>query len=128
MPVSMNTTLRNTRLDQITTFAGTSAKLRIYTAAYATLLVECVCNAGAFAAAASGGVLTLNAISSGTAGNTGTAAIARILKSDGTTMVIEGLTVTDLGGGGNVEIEGGVVISSGQAVSISSATLTEGNA
>lgn len=128
MAVSMNVTLRNNRLDQITSFAGTSAKLRIYTAAYAALLVECVCNASAFAAAAAGGVLTLNAISAGSASGTGTAAIARILKSDGTTMVIEGLTVTAAGGGGNVEITGGVSISSGQTVSISAATITEGNA
>lgn len=128
MAVSMNSTLRNNRLDQITSFAGTSAKLRIYTAAYASMLVECVCSASAFAAAASGGVLTLNAISAGTAAASGTAAIARILKSDGTTMVIEGLTVTAAGGGGNVEITGGTSISSGQTVSVSSAAITEGNA
>jgi hypothetical protein len=73
MAISMNTTLRNNRLDQITSFAGTSAKLRIYTAAYATLLCECICNASAFAAAASGGVLTLNAVSAGTAAAAGTA-------------------------------------------------------
>ena len=52
MPVSLNTTLRNNRADQITSFSGTSAKLRIYTAAYATQLVECICNASAFAGAA----------------------------------------------------------------------------
>lgn len=127
MAISLAATLRNNRADQITSFAGTSAKLRIYTAAYGSMLVECICNATAFAPAASGGVLTLNAVATGTAGNTGTAAIARIMKSDGTTMVMEGLTVTASGGGGDVQITGGVSITSGQTVSISSATITEGN-
>jgi hypothetical protein len=128
MPVSLRTALRNTRADAISTDAGASAKLRLYTAAYASMLVECVCNASAFAPAASGGVLTLNAISAGTAVATGTAAIARILRADGTTMVMEGLTVTAAGGGGNVEITGGVSITTGQTVSVSAATITEGNA
>lgn len=125
MAISMNATLRNNRADQIATFAGTSAKLRIYTSAYGTQLVECVCSASAFAAAASGGVLTLNAISAGTASNTGTAAIARIYKSDGTTMVLEGLTVGT--SGSNINLSN-TSINSGDTVTISSATITEGNA
>lgn len=125
MAITLNTTLRNNRADQITTFAGTSAKLRIYTSAYGTQLVECVCNASAFAAAASGGVLTLNSISNGTAGNTGTAAIARIYKSDGTTMVMEGLTVSTTSANINIS---NTSINSGDIVAITSATITEGNA
>lgn len=124
MAITLNSTLRNNRADQITTFAGTSAKLRIYTAAYASQLVECVCNATAFAAAASGGVLTLNAISAGTAGAGGTAAIARIYKSDGTTMVIEGLTVGT--SGSNINLTN-TTISINDTVTITSATITEGN-
>lgn len=125
MPVSLNTTLRNNRADQITTFAGTSAKLRIYTAAYASQLVECICNASAFAGAASSGVLTLNAISDGTATAAGTAAIARIYKSDGSTLVMQGLTVGTSGSNINLSSLG---ISSGDVVSITSASITEGNA
>lgn len=125
MAIALATTLRNNRADQITTFASTSAKLRIYTASYATLLVECVCSASAFAAAASGGVLTLNAISAGTAVGTGTAAIARILKSDGTTMVIEGLTVSTTGANVNLT---NTSIATNDTVTITSATITEGNA
>lgn len=124
MAISLNTTLRNNRLDAITTFAGTSAKLRIYTAAYGTQIVECVCNATAFAAAASGGVLTLNSISTGTATAAGTAAIARIYKSDGTTMVMEGLTVGT--SGTNIVISSTTVAIS-DTVTISSATITDGN-
>ena len=54
MAVSLNTTLRNSRADAITTFAGNGAKLRIYTAG-AGELAECVCGTP-FAGAASGGV------------------------------------------------------------------------
>ena len=75
MAITLSTALRNARANQITTTAGASALLRIYTAAYASLLSENVCNA-TFAPAAVGGILTLNAIASATAGNTGTAAIA----------------------------------------------------
>ncbi len=125
MAISLSTTLRNTRADAITTNAGTSAKLRIYTASYAALLVECVCSASALAAAASGGVLTLNAISAGTATGAGTAAIARILKSDGSTMVIEGLTVGT--SGANINLTN-TSIAVNDTVTITSATITEGNA
>ena len=53
MAITLAATLRNNRADQITAFAGANAKLRIYTAAYASMLVECICNA-TFAPAASG--------------------------------------------------------------------------
>jgi hypothetical protein len=56
MAVTLNVTLRNSRADAITTFAGNGAKLRIYTSG-ATQLVECVCGTP-FAGAASSGVLT----------------------------------------------------------------------
>jgi hypothetical protein len=124
MTITLNTTLRNNRADQITTFAGTSAKLRIYTAAYASELVECICDATAFAAAASGGVLTLNAISTGTATGAGTAAIARIYKSDGTTIVIEGLTVGV--SASNINITS-TTIAISDTITVTSATITEGN-
>lgn len=124
MAITLATTLRNNRADQITTFAGTSAKLRIYTAAYATQLVECVCSASAFAAAASSGVLTLNTISAGTASASGTAAIARFYKSDGTTMAIEGLTVGV--SASNINITN-TTIATNDTVTVTSATITEGN-
>lgn len=124
MTIALNTTLRNNRADQITSFAGTSAKLRIYTAAYATQLVECICDATAFAAAASGGVIVLNAISAGTATGAGTAAIARIYKSDGTTVVIEGMTVGITASNINIT---NTTIGIGDGVTVTSAAITEGN-
>ena len=129
MAITLATTLRNNRANAITTYAGTSAKLRLYTAAYATQLVECVCNGTAFAAAASGGVLTANAIADGTATASGNAAIARLYQTDGATMVMEGLTVSDSGGSGDIKLQQtGTSISSGQTVSVSSFVSTEGNA
>jgi hypothetical protein len=124
MTIALNTTLRNNRADQITSFTGTSAKLRIYTAAYATQLVECICDATAFAPAASGGILTLNAISAGTATAAGTAAIARIYKSDGTTIVIEGMTVGI--SASNINITN-TTVGISDTVTVTSATITEGN-
>ena len=125
MAISLNVTLRNNRADQITSFAGPSAKIRIYTAAYAQALCDVVCNATSLAAAASGGVLTLNAMTGpGTATAAGTAAIARIYKSDGTTMVIEGLTVGT--SGTNIVITN-TTIAVNDTVTVTSATITEGN-
>lgn len=124
MAVTLNTTLRNNRADQITSFTGTSAKLRIYTAGYASQLVELICNASAFAPAASGGTLTLNTISVGAATASGTAAVARIYKSDGTTLVMEGLTVATSGANINLSTTS---ITLNDLVSVSAATITEGN-
>ena len=124
MAVSMNVTLRNNRLDQITSFAGTSAVIKIYTAGGATLIDTLTCSA-TLAPAASGGVLTLNAITAGTAVATGTAATATLFKSDGTTAVISGLTVGT--SGSNINLSS-VSITSGDSIAISSASITEGNA
>ena len=102
MALGYNATIRNARLDQITTGAGASAFLRIYdstgTGRPATggavttqvLLAELTCNA-TFAPASSGGVLTLNAITQDSSANaSGTATWFRIVKSDGTTHVLDG--------------------------------------
>ncbi len=130
MTVGMVTALRNARLDAITTFAGGSGKLRIYSGtrpatggAITTLLAELTLNA-TFAPASSAGVLTLNAITSGTAVATGTASWARIFKSDGTTIVADcsvGTSAADI-------ILNTVSIVSGATVACTSATITEGNA
>ena len=123
MAVSMATTLRNNRLDQITSFAGAGAKLRVYTAAYAAQLYESTC-AATFAGAASAGTLTANAIGNATATGAGTAAIARLYKSDGATMVMEGLTVGT--SGTNVVITN-TTIAVNDVITTSSLTITEGN-
>ena len=133
MAISIRTSLRNTRLDTITTDIGTSGSLRFYdgtppasaNAALSgnTLLATLACSA-TFAAAASGGVLTANAISSATAAATGTASFFRLLRPDGTTVVLQG-TVNTSGADLNLN---SVAITSGGTVSVSSFVLTEANA
>lgn len=129
------TTLRNNQLDEITALAGTSALLRIYdgtqpananTAVGAqTLLAELVCDATAFAAAASSGALTANAISNDASANaTGTASWFRLVASNGTTVVMDGSVGTS---GSDLNLNS-VSITSGQTVSVSSFVITGGNA
>ena len=131
MSIGMNVTLRNNRLDQITSRAGSSAKLRIYdgsrpaTGGAATnLLAELTCNA-TFAPAAAAGVLTLNAITSDSAADaTGTATWARIVQSDGSTHVLDCSVGTS---GADINLNTTAIVTNAQ-VSVTSATITEGNA
>jgi len=84
------------------------------------LLAELRYNATS-APAASGGVLTFNAITADSSANaTGTATWFRSLKSDGTTVVFDGSAGTS---GANLNLNS-VAIQSGAAVSISSHTYT----
>jgi hypothetical protein len=131
MAVGMITGLRNARLDAITTFVGASGKLRIYSGtrpatggAITTLLAELTLNA-TFAPAASGGVLTLNAITGDTSADaTGTATWARIFKSDGTTICLDCSVGTS---GADINLNTTSLVT-GAAVTVTSATITEGNA
>lgn len=130
MTIGMSTALRNARLDAITTAAGANAKLRLYSGTRpatggtaTTLLAELTCGS-TLAPAASGGVLTLNAITSDSSADaSGTATWARLVKSDNTFVMDMdvGTSGADLNMNSNV-------ISAGAAVSITGATLTEANA
>lgn len=122
MAITLNTTLRNARATAVVTEAGATAKLSVYTAAYGTLLYTSTC--AATLGTVSGGVLTFNAVGNATAVAAGTAAIARLFKTDGTTMVMEGLTVGT--SGTNIVITN-TSIASGDVITTSSATITEGN-
>lgn len=132
MALSLSTAIRNGMLDQITSNVGANARLRIYSgtrpanpaaAITGTLLADLACNA-TFAPAASGGVLTLNAITSATASATGTASHFRIWNSGATVAMIDGdvaVSASDL----NFST---VAFSSGATISISSLTISIGNA
>ncbi|CAJ4720319.1 Uncharacterised protein [Burkholderia pseudomallei] len=131
MTMGFSTAVRNAMLDAITTQAGGSALLNIYSGTRPatggalsgnTLLAQLTCNA-TFAPASSGGVLTLNSIANATAAATGTATWARLTTSGGT-------FVADFGVGtsGTEIIIGTTSITSGATVSVSSATITAGNA
>lgn len=84
-----------------------------------TLLVTLTFGSTAFGAP-SAGVATSNAITSGTAVATGTAAVFAIYKSDGTTLVATGTVATS---GGDLTIDN-ASISSGATISAASGALT----
>jgi hypothetical protein len=121
--------LRNRQLDGITTEVGASGLLRIYSGSRpatggteTTVLAELTCNA-TFAPAASGGVLTLNAITADSSANaTGTASWFRILTS-GAVAKIDG----DVGTSGSDLNLNSTSITSGGTVSVTSFTITAGN-
>lgn len=131
MALAFNVLTRNAMLDAITTFAGNSGKIRIYNGsrpstggAATTLLAELTCNA-TFAGSAASGVLTLNAITNDSSADaTGTATWFRLVKSDGTTHVLDG----DVGTSGSDLNLNTTSIVSGGPVAISSFTITAGNA
>lgn len=124
--------LKNGRLDQITSKVGASGLLRVYDGSQPanpdtaitsqTKLAELTCNASAFAGSASGGVLTANAIANANATASGTASWFRLCKSDGTA-VIDGT----VGTAGTDLIIDNTSINSGQQVSVSSFAITSGN-
>lgn len=122
MAITLNATLRTARAQAIVTEAGATAKLTVYTAAYGAVLYTSTC--AATLGTVTTGVLTFSAVGSATATGAGTAAIARLFKTDGTTMVIEGLTVGT--SGTNIVITN-AVIAINDVVTTSAATITEGN-
>lgn len=132
MAAGYATTLRNNQLDQITSFVGNAGLLRIYDgtrpatgAAITTqvLLAELVCGTP-FAPAASGGVLTANAIADdASADANGTATWARLLTS-GASFVMD----LAVGTSGAELIINTTTIVVGAPVEVTSFTITRGNA
>lgn len=124
--------LKNSQLDAITSAVGTSGLIRIYSGTQPaspdaalsgnTQLAELACSS-ALAAAASGGVLTLNAITADSSADaTGTATFGSILTSGGTRIV--DFSVGTSGADLNLNTTS---IVSGAQVSISSASITAAN-
>ena len=131
MALGYSTALRNNRLDAITTAAGSNAVLRIYSGVRpatggteTTQLVQLAC-AATFAPGASGGVLTANTITDGTATESGTATWWR-LQTSGGTQVIDG-DVGSSGSGADMELSSTSIVEGG-TVSITSFEITAGNA
>ena len=123
-------TLRDARMDAITTHAGNGALLRIYDGSRpatggtaTTLLAELTCGTP-FAAGAVNGVLTVGSITQDASANaTGTATWFRIVKADGTTHVLDGDVGTS---GSDLNLTTTSIVAT-QPVSITSFVLTEGN-
>jgi hypothetical protein len=135
MALQYSVAVRNARLDVVESTTGASAILKIRTgAAPATCAtadsgtVLATCNLPAdWMAAASGGTKALSGTWQDTsADNTGTAAHFRVYASDGTTCHIQG-TVTLVGGGGDMTVDN-TSFTAGQAFSVTTFTLTAGNA
>ena len=135
MAIQLGTTLRNARLDQIETTISTTPILKIWTgsapadcgtADSGTTLVTMNLPSDWLAAASGGSKAKSGTWNDTSADNTGTAAHFRIYDSGGTTCHIQG-TVTATGGGGDLTLDS-TSITSGQTVTITGFTLTDGNA
>ena len=134
MAVQLSVSVRNARLDAIETAIGASAVLKIRTGAApadvatadsGTVLATLTLPSDWLAAASSGSKAKSGTWQDTSADATGTAAHFRIYASDGTTAHLQG-TVTVTGGGGDLTLDN-VSIASGQSVTISSFSLTDGN-
>lgn len=127
-----STALRNAQADQIESTIGASPKLRILTgtppstcadAQTGTLLVEITLPSD-WLTAASNGQVSKNGTWSGAASNSGTAGYFRIVDSAGTTCHMQGTVGTS---GADMTIDN-TSINSGQTVTVTSFSITRGNA
>ena len=135
MSLQLSVACRNARLDAIETFAGTSAILKLRTGAApencatadsGTVVATINLPSDWMAAASSGSKAKSGTWEDTSADNTGVIAHFRLYKSDGTTCVMQG-TVTETGGGGDLTVDNNDV-NSGQTITITGFTLTDGNA
>lgn len=134
MTVQLSTSVRNARLDSVESTMGTSAKLQIRTGAQpancaaadsGSLLCEITVPSD-FMAAASSGSKALSGTWQASASGTGTAGHFRFKDNAGTTTHIQG-SITATGGGGDMTVDN-TSVASGQTITISTFTLTDGNA
>lgn len=135
MALQYSTTLRNAQLDQVETTISTAPILRILsgsppadcaTAQSGTVLAELTLPSDWMAAASGGSKAKSGTWQDSSANATGTAGYFRILDSSATTCHMQG-TVTATGGGGDMTLDN-TSIASGQSVTISTFTLSAGNA
>ena len=130
MTFSITATQKNTMLNTISTAAGASATVVIYSGvvpAHAdaslsgnTVLVTLPCSA-TFAPAASGGVLTANAITQTNCGTSGTASFYRLIATGGSTVLAQGAVGTsgsDMNLNTTTLVSGGPVVCSSLTISM----------
>src|SRR5690606_33879965 len=130
-----STTVRNARLDAIEATVGTSAVLKIFTgsapancaaADSGDVLATLSLPSDWMAAASSGSKAKSDDWEDTSADDDGEAGHFRLYASDGTTCHLQG-TVTGTGDGGDLTLDN-INIASGQAVTITGFTITDGNA
>ena len=135
MTLQLSIPVRNARLDVIETTIGVSAILKLRTGAppatcatadSGTVVATMSLPSNWLAAAASGSKSIAGLWEDLSADNPGTVAHFRIYDSGGTICGIQG-TVTITGGGGDMTLDNDVVAVS-QSITITSFTLTDGNA
>jgi hypothetical protein len=133
--LQLSTSVRNARLDQIESTIGTSALMRIRTGAppadcgtadSGSVLATLTLPSDWMAAASGGSKAKSGTWQDSSADATGTAGHFRIYDSGGTVCHIQG-TVTATGGGGDLTVDN-TSFASGQNFTVTSFTLTDGNA
>lgn len=135
MAIQLSTTVRNARLDAIEATIGTTPILRIRsgaapadcaTADSGTVLATLTLPSDWMAAASGGSKALAGTWQDASADATGTAAHFRLYDSGGTTCHLQG-TVTATGGGGDMTVDN-TSFATGQQFTITTFTLTDGNA
>lgn len=135
MTLQISVAVRNAMLDTIESTIGTSAVLKIRTGAQpancaaedtGTVLATLTLPSDWMAAANAGSKALSGTWQDTSADATGTAAHFRVYASDGTTCHMQG-SVTATGAGGDMTLDN-TSVAAGQSITISSFTLTAGNA
>lgn len=135
MALQYSATVRNAQLDALETTIGTTAVLKMFTgsppanvatADSGTLLVSMTLPSDWMAAASSGSKAKSGTWEDTSADGTGTAGHWRLYASDGTTCHAQG-TITATGGGGDMTLDN-TSITTGQNVTVTSFTISAGNA
>ncbi|CAB4152621.1 hypothetical protein UFOVP605_16 [uncultured Caudovirales phage] len=135
MAVQLSVAVRNAMLDAIETTIGATAVLRIRTGAQpatcatadsGTVVATITLPADYFSAASGGTKSLLGTWTDASADAAGTAGHFRIYDSTGVTCGYQG-TVTATGGGGDMTVDN-VVFAAGQSFTVTTFTITAGNA
>lgn len=135
MTIQLSTTVRNARLDAIESTIGTTPILRIRSGAppancaaadSGTVLATLTLPSDWMGAASGGSKALAGTWQDTSADATGTAGHFRIYDSTGTTCHLQG-TVTITGGGGDMTVDN-TSFASGQQFTVTTFTLTDGNA
>jgi hypothetical protein len=135
MALQYSVSVRNAQLDAIETTVGTSAVLKIFTgsppanvatADSGSVLATFTLPSDWMAAASSGSKAKSGTWEDTSADGTGTAGHWRLYATDGTTAHAQG-TITMTGGGGDITLDN-TSITTGQNVTITSFTISAGNA
>ena len=135
MALQYSVAVRHAKLDAVETTVGTSAVLKFRTgsapadcatADSGTVIATLNLPSDWLAAASGGTKAKAGTWSDTSADNSGTIAHWRLYASDGTTCHAQG-TATITGGGGDITLDA-VAVTSGQTITVTSFTLTAGNA